>query len=529
MRITVQNQMTVKPQLGDFLTNVEVGDTIKGKLVEMLGQSVSIKTASGQLFTAALMKAAELMPGQLVELSVSSITPEGVFAELKTEHQKPQINEDAKLQQLLKHMDIKPKEEHIQAAKLLIKYNMPVTKDNIIKLVNTQKSMESLAQGSSAKAIAMLQSELNINNTEVTKLVKAAAALEPKSQEILKQLQNNIDAPSSEIEHTVKTEAKAVQSQEKVVVSTGDIEIPLEKNPKAAMQQLVAKVEAESKEQGIIKQETPKLEKLMDTITKVFDTISQAKPEQTAYMLAKDIKITPAAVKAIVDHTSGQNKISNQLEGFEKLVEKLEKNQVDVKEIKQELKKLFIKPELLQDKEQVTENFKEITKLGAKLESLIKENALENKLDTTVLQDTKSNIDFIKTINGNINYLQIPLNINENKTTAEVYVFNNKKKSNMINPENATILIALDLNKLGHLESLISVVKKDVNITFKVEKEEFRKAIKGAVVALKDALEARGYRLNPLKIIDIEEKFNLLELEELTNVDMGQLHLDIRV
>jgi hypothetical protein len=246
-------------------------------------------------------------------------------------------------------------------------------------------------------------------------------------------------------------------------------------------------------------------------------------------MLSKDIKITPAAVKAIVDHAKGENMLSKQLEGLEKLVESLEQNQVDVKDIKQELKKLFLKPEVLQDKIEVAENFKDIVKLGAKLELLIKEQGMEHKADNSVLQDIKGNVDFIKNVNTNINYLQIPIQMNEKKTTAEIYVFNDKKRSKSLNPENATILVALDLDKLGHIESLISVNKKNVNITFKLEKESFKKVINSAVEALKHALEARGYSLNPLKLIDMKERFNLLELEDLTRIDNGQLHVDIKV
>ncbi|MDF2892730.1 MAG: Flagellar hook-length control protein FliK [Clostridia bacterium] len=534
MRITTQNQMTIKPQLADFLSNLEVGDTVKGKLIEMLGQSISIKTASGQIFTAALMKAADLNPGQLVELNISSISTEGIFAELKADQQKPQINDDAKLQQLLKQMDIKPEESHVQAAKLLIKYNMPVTKENVMKLVNTQKSMESLAQGDSAKAIALLQSELNINNTEITKLVKMAAVLEPQSQQLLKELDASRKTGAAEIKPTIQNEEKQADTVKQVPLKQGEVQKPLENNPKAAMQQLAAKVEAEVAEQGTVqqvaaKQDEPKLEKLIDTIAKVFETASQAKPEQAAYMISKDIKITPAAVKAIIENTTGENKLSKKLEGLEKLVEALEKNQVDVKEIKQELKKLFLKPELLQDKEKAAESFKDILKLGGKLETLIKEQGLDSKLDTSVLQDIKGNMDFIKSINANINYLQIPIQMNEKNTTAEIYVFNNKKRSKSVNPENATILIALDLDKLGHIESLISVNKKNVDVTIKVEKEDFKKVISNTAEALRKSLEARGYSLNLLKLIDIQEKFNLLELEELIRVDSEQLHVDIKV
>jgi hypothetical protein len=200
-----------------------------------------------------------------------------------------------------------------------------------------------------------------------------------------------------------------------------------------------------------------------------------------------------------------------------------------VKEIKQELKDLFLKPELLQNKEEVIENLKDIGKLGAKLENLIKEQGMDHKVDMSVLQDVKGSIDFVKNINANINYVQIPIQMNEKNTTAEIYVFNNKKRSKSVNPENATILVALDLDKLGHIESLITVDKKNVNITFKVEEEGFKKVISKYSEALRLSLEARGFRLNPLKIIDMKEKFNLLELEELIRIDNMQLHVDIKV
>jgi len=539
MRITTQSQIAIMPKLAELLSNLEVGDTVKGKIIEMLGQSISIKTASGQTFTAALMKAVDLMPGQNVELIINSITAESIFAELKTDNQKTPISDDSKLQQLLQQMDIKPVESSLQAAKLLVKYNMPVTKENVNTLVNTQKSIEILAQGDTPKAIALLQSELNINNTEITKLVKMAAVLEPQSQQMLKALQIKAESVTNEVKPTIQNEIKQNEIKQtettlEVPKQQAEVQKPIETSPKAVMQQLAAEIEAEiskpeAVKQNLIKQEGQKFEKLIDTIIKAFETVSQAKPEQAAYMLSKDIKITPATVKAIVDNTKGENKLSKQLEGILKLVEILEKNQVDVKEIKQELKKLFLKPELLQSKEKVAENFKDIVKLGAKLEMLIKEQGMDRKVDISVLQDVKGNIDFIKNINANINYLQIPIQVNEKNTTAEIYVFNDKKRSKSVNPENATILVALDLDRLGHIESLITVNKKNVNITFKVQEESFKKVISKASETLKQSLEARGYSLNPLKIIDMKEKFNLLELEERISMDNMQLHVDIKV
>lgn len=574
MRITAQNPIIIKQQLADFIGNLKVGDTVRGRIIEAFANSISVKAASGQIFTAALMKAAELNIGQVVELNINSITEQGVFAELKTSNQKTIIGEDSKLLQSLRQMNIEPTDSNLQAAKLLMKNNMPVTKENLVNLVNTQKSIEILAQGDASKAVALLQSELSIENTEFTQLVKITAAMEPQSREILNTLQKDaeavkealklsqqfdaeqrqndqpitkqvqaerVQAETIQVKLTQSEQAQAKQPQE--ILKQADLlksielmksdetqrqteiqKAAVESNPKLIMQQLTSNIDADA-----VKREAPMLEKLIDTITDVFKAASKAKPEETAYLLAKDIKITPAAVKALTENITGGNKLSKQLEGLEKLAEQLEKNQVDIKEIKQELSKSYLKPEQLQDKEKLAENIKDIVKAADKLETVIREKGLEGKVDTAPLQELKNNLDLIKNINTNINYLQIPVQINENKTTAEIYVYKGNKRSKNINPENATILIALDLDKLGHIESLISVYKKNVDITFKVEKEDLKAVISNSSQSLMTALEARGYSPNPLKIIDIKDRFNLVELEEMNYGASGQFSVDIRV
>lgn len=524
MRITTQQLTSIKPQLADLLANLKVGDTVKGKLIEMLGQSISIKTASGQVLTAALTKSAELQLGQMLELNIQRITDEGIFAELKADNKMPKVNEEHKLQQLLKQMDIKPEQNNLQAAKMLLKFNMPVTKENILQLAATQKSIEGLSQGDATKAVALLQSQLNIQDTEMIALAKMTAAMEPKSQELLQTLQqDDIEIPAAK-NPTPMVETEQNQKEMPTASREPHAQKTEESNSKAVMQKVTSQMDEE-----VMKQEAPKVEKLVDNIVKVFETLSKAKPEQAAYMFSKEIKVTPGTLKAAIDHISGENKLAVQIEGLEKIMEHLEKNNVETKELKQELKKLFLSPEQLQDKEKIAENFKEVVKFAAKLETIIKEQGLENKVDNTMLQDLKNNLDFTKSIHANMNYIQIPIQLNESKTTAEIYVFNDKKKSKVINPENATILIALDLNRLGHLESLITVTKKNVNITFKVEKEEIKKIISEGAGRLAQALEARGYNLSPLRLIDIQEKFSLLELEEMTRPDLSQLHVDIKV
>lgn len=541
MRITAQNIINIKPQLADFLSDLKVGDTVRGKIIELIGESISLKTSSGQMLTAALMTEAELSPGQTIELTINNITQDGIFAELKSKAQKPvKMTENVKLLQVLKQLDIKPEGSNMQAAKLLLKYNMPITKENILNLVNTQKSVETMAQGDVVSALSLLQSEQDINNTEFTKLVKQAVILEEQGKQALSLIKQDMQdikaAPkdsnaelskaiinkgikqelSPEIKAAVETVAEAGQEQtEKQPVS--------ENTPKQVLKQLVELVNTEEMQKS-----APKVEKLIDTIVKAFETAAMAKPEHSAYLLSKDIDITPSAVKALADNLGNKGKLGDHIVELERLVEILEENKADVKELKQNIKKLFLAPESVQDKDTIKETIKEVIKTSSKVEALIREHGLEDKVDKTVLSDIKNNLDFSRNLNS-INYIQIPILVSENKTTADIYVFNNKKRSKTINPENVSILIALDLKSLGHIESLIGVTKRNVSVTFKVEKDEFKQLIISKGDSLKRALEARGYTLSNIQVIDISERFNLLELEEITATSINKVHLDIKV
>ncbi|MDF2519838.1 MAG: Flagellar hook-length control protein FliK [Clostridia bacterium] len=550
MRITAQNLINIKPQLADFLSSLEVGDTVKGRIMEILGESISIKTASGQIFMAALMTDAELKQGQSIELVINDINEEGIFAELKQGAQKTaKVTEDAKLQQVLKQLDIKPEEGNMQSAKLLLKYNMPITKENIVKLAATQKSIETMAQGDAVKALSLMQSEQELTNTEFTKLAKQTVLLEEQGKLAFKLLvQDSSEAPAAvnknaeltkteaEVSKSIRQEPRAeVKPQSEPVTKQVDMQPVLKEGIKqheaeATVKQILMQLTGLLDSDSVQSQENiPKLQKLIDTIVKLFETASAVKPEHSAYLISKDIEVTPSTVKSLIQNPKSEDKLGAQLERLDKLAEVLEQKGVDVKEVKEELKKSFLKPEALQDKEQVQESMKDAVKAAGKLEALIKEHGLEDRLDKSVLPDLKGNIDFLKNINTNMSYIQIPLLINQSKTTADLYVFSGRKRSKNINPENASILIALDLKALGHIESLISVNKKSVKVTIKVERDELKKLIKDSSENLKQSLQARGYTMYAIQVIDMTERFNLPELEELNAIAPGNMHLDIKV
>lgn len=94
------------------------------------------------------------------------------------------------------------------------------------------------------------------------------------------------------------------------------------------------------------------------------------------------------------------------------------------------------------------EQLKDIAKLGEKLESYLNKSGDKDPEIRDALSNLKDSIDFIRSINQHSNYLQLPLIINGDTSTAKLYVFKEGKRNKQINPGDATIVIVLDLTNL---------------------------------------------------------------------------------
>ncbi len=101
-------------------------------------------------------------------------------------------------------------------------------------------------------------------------------------------------------------------------------------------------------------------------------------------------------------------------------------------------------------------------------------------------------------------YQQIPVQMNDRTRTVELYVMKNGKGRKKIDPENANILIALDTDHMGHLETAVHVSKKTVRLRFGVERPDLVGHVNGYLPDLANAMQAIGYRLGDLRLQVIE-------------------------
>lgn len=106
--------------------------------------------------------------------------------------------------------------------------------------------------------------------------------------------------------------------------------------------------------------------------------------------------------------------------------------------------------------------------------------------------DMQENIDFMKTLNEQFSYMQLPLKLSEQNAHGDLYVMTRKnalKKSS----DNLKVLLHLEMDTLGPLDIHITKENTSISTRFYVRKESARKLLERNADLLKDAINQQGY------------------------------------
>ena len=127
--------------------------------------------------------------------------------------------------------------------------------------------------------------------------------------------------------------------------------------------------------------------------------------------------------------------------------------------------------------------------------------------------------------------IQIPLKINREDTTGELYVMKRKKGRKKFDAENFTLLLSLQTSNLGRVESFLNTSHKCVTISLRVEQEQLVKLVKDQHRSLYDGLLKKGYTLAEMKCRVLEnDEAGILDAARKTQDLLGlQSSVDLRI
>jgi len=124
-----------------------------------------------------------------------------------------------------------------------------------------------------------------------------------------------------------------------------------------------------------------------------------------------------------------------------------------------------------------------------------------------MLVQTQKLMDHVRLLNSieQFVYMQLPVQLSEERKTADLYVFK-RKGGKRADPENVNILLAIDLENMGHWESLVNIKNKDVSIQMEVRGEAEKDHFNSSTVLLHNMLDEAGFKLVSTNIKLAEEE-----------------------
>jgi flagellar hook-length control protein FliK len=126
-------------------------------------------------------------------------------------------------------------------------------------------------------------------------------------------------------------------------------------------------------------------------------------------------------------------------------------------------------------------------------------------------------------------YLQIPVMLREKGTTAELYVFRRNGKGKPVDPGATVVMIVLDTEHMGRVETVVRAEDKNVQLKMRVRDRRVAQMLEEKAALMDRALEETGFRLTQMscRVADAPVTPECAQRVALDLLRDGGPHLDI--
>lgn len=458
---------------------------------------------------------------------------------------KIQLNSDAEIKLLLSNNNQMPTEENINLVKVLVQNSLPLTKENIQNIIKATKMFTDLPI---EKALFLIQNDINptlticnqledyiskkINiNTQLDSLFSNIENLE-NNQEIFKNILKNTSVQEL-ISNTNETIKDIKSSLFNTIINCKDdssntINFLIEKSlnvlnlNKTSIQDMFNNTNNTQNKSDV-------LNKILDFLFDDTIMFENNKLETFKQLINVDSNTYEHLDFNYENKSSLLKDINNFFDKDTLLI--IQKKIFDIIKSNPDyvlkVKDFANKCDIIQNKfryfniedsspEDLNEFFNDIDNILKNL----KDSSYSIKDNNEILKNLDNinrNFEFMSNLKDST-FLQIPLNINNFSTTAELFVFSNKKNKNSNKKNNSgSALISLNLLYLGKLEIYINKENKDINCQFRLEKEETKNIVKKNIDLLKYYLNQKNLSLKDISFKDLNESFTLID-ENINNI-----------
>lgn len=486
MQISQTNKETVQK----VLQNLNVGDVVLAEIVSLDGHNVTLKSREGAILIARLLSNINLMIGDNVELMVSSKEGERyVMQNLSLES--GVIDNTTSQKPITYANEGKAHSAIINTLKTLGVAQSPQLVDNIINI------MSEYPEVNVKSAVFMALNNIPVSEENVNLLVELTGNENIGNElfEIIDQVVNNESASNN----TQAAQPSNVTTQVSSEVA------PTSNN---ANDMVTINVNVVDDPSGMVNQENIISNNLADS-TQFGESIVDSTVDSNIDNLQNNQQ--PQVAKPNIPLEQNDALVYNNTDG--EWVEV--KQQYTTKDVVQKVLSMFVSLEEIKDDEtKLKEASKDFNQKLSDLKEIVKNSDIRNVEDIVTKTDNIISKNKMVSDINRFAYMQIPININNEQKTAELYVYNRKKNKKQLDPNDIIMLIGLDTQNLGRVETAIKVQYKNVSLKICGEKVGAIDILKRKSVGLKKVLGEIGYHLSDIKVERLFEKTTVVNAEE---------------
>lgn len=527
----------------DILAKLSVGDILRAKVLNITSDEIVLKLFDGTTLSAKFMSDLSIAKGDIVDFIVKNNLNNKLVLETVNENasnQKDLSFTDSIIKKQLLELGIGTETKNLEIAKEIKRLDLPLNKEIFSKIADTIISFKNITPQKAAFLVAnnIIPEEKNI--ALLNKIVDERQTIGPMLQSTYKDL---VDISNKEVMRSISQALKGDFAQKNVEMGNGKI-LSMASDTDAVRNTLEKAFSGNNEIKdplvGEIKKELEKFimdnlksnlidKSNLDNNSKLFieKAITHLKENVSGFeksSLFQD-KSIDSVLKNIFNNLS-EKSASKPADNLNQTIEK----SVYEKELKDVFDKFYVKiDDNTSSKDlHVKKVYKDMFEKLEVIKSAIEQHSIPNKEDIiNKIDNLQSSIKFINDLNNHSTYIQIPLNIFDKNTTGELYVLKKGSRSKKIDPQNASVLISLNTQNLGQINSLISVNKKNISLNIRVEEQAIIGFIKENYIELYNSLSNRGYKLVDVKYRLIDEEITPINAESTIQKELDLLRQSI--
>lgn len=521
---------------GNSTITVREGETLKGVVSDIHGNEITISMEDGSSFTGKLPEASQYSIGQKAAFLITDLDGGTIY--MKAVSQAYLLGMEDTIEQALEEAGLPKSPRNLEIVRSLLSNQQSISRENIANSlqlcarypqadVNTVITMKRLGMPMDASTVTQFDSYNNqthqllsrmdslgnsLNNLLADLAGENPAIARYAANEVLEALLNS---PPSLEEFNLMSK----QAQEADFIEAAAENIPDGKQTAENMTEA-----QETDPQGADGTQTQtaaspftRMKQLLSGITErtaAPETVSDPSEfihEQTGHLLSTEER---SALSALIEKFTDNQQLLSSLDTGELTARQLlshVKNTLAslpdelVKELfsSQEFQKLTkgqllsnwtLSPEGLKEKDSVENLYNRMNEQLTELTNLSRMFATrpagENIVNTT--SDMQQNMQFMKMLNEQFAYMQLPLKLSQENAHGDLYVMT-RKNALKKNKDNLKVLLHLEMDSLGTLDIHITKDHTNISTQFYVARDSARKLLEKNAELLKDAINNQGY------------------------------------